>query len=152
MERFGYLYTEREEQESSYLCAPLKETRIACVKHCFFKNLKDCINDALLFEYFKEKETRFFFKILKTPDVIQQIYDMSRTRVYGYLYLSVTDDGIISLFSSCNTLYSSMLDCVSSEKNCCYEDNNMKDQTIKLAYFMLFKDEDILFELQRPYI
>lgn len=99
----------------------------------------------------KKKRLDSFFLILKTPDAIQQIYDMSRTRAYGYLYLSVTDGEVISLFSSCSTLYSSMLDCVSSEKNCCYEDN-MKDQTIKLAYFMLFKDEDILYELQRPYI
>lgn len=151
MERFGYLYITHEEEECNYTSTLSKETRIACVKHSFFKNLKDCINDALLFEYFKEKETRFFLKILKTPDVVHQIYDTSQTRFYGYLYLNIIDDGRISLFSYCNNLYSSMLDCVASEKNCDYEDN-LQGQVIKLAYFTLLKDEDILFELQRSYI
>lgn len=150
MQRFGYLYTTRDE-EPSYSCTLPQENCISCIKHSFFKNLKDCITDALTIPYFKEKETRFFFKILKTSDVVEQIYDTSKTHVYGYLYLSVATGEKISLFSSCNILYSSMLDCVTAEKNCVYEDN-MSTHIIKLAYFMLIKDEDILRELQRPYV
>lgn len=150
MERFGYLYTVNDE-ESDYPCILSGTTNIACVKDSFFKNLRDCIEDSLAFPYFKEKETRVFFKFLKTSDVIEHIYDMSKTREYGYLYLSVANDGRISLFSYCNTLFQTMMACVTSEKSHDYEDN-MTGQVIKLAYFILFKDEDILYELQRPYV
>lgn len=152
MERYGFLYT--SEIETDNVCLPTKQICITRVHHYFYKNLSDCIRNAITCETVKEKETRHYIKILKNADVIHEIHNISTDVTYGYLYLCIKKElnaDHIYLFSPCNTLFPSMLDCVTCDKS--YKENDFSkttDNVIKLGYFMVLKDDDLVRELHRP--
>lgn len=151
MERFGYLHT--SEIELDNLCFPTRQISITHVHHYFYKNLSDCIRNATT-ETVKENETRHYLKILKNADVVREIHNTSEESTYGYLYLCLKKElnmERIYLFSPCNVLFSNMLDCVTCEKS--YKENdfsNIAENVIKLGYFILLKDDDLIHELHRP--
>lgn len=151
MERYGYLYT--SEIETDNLCLPTRQISITHVHNYFYKNLSDCIRNAIT-ETIKEHETRHYIKILKNADVIQEIHNTSEESTYGYLYLCLKKESNtdhIYLFSPSHTLFSNMLDCVTCEKS--YKENDFPktvDNIIKLGYFVLLKDDDLMRELHRP--
>ena len=154
MERFGYLLTKEVELDNS--CFPEKQICVNRIHPYFFKNLSDCIRHATGLDTVQEKEKRYYIKILKNSDVVRYIHNISGEYTCGYLYLFVKkemDKDQISLFSHCNSLYNNMLDCVSSDKSF-KEDSDCKstkqyDHVIKIAYFVLLKD-DILYQLHCP--
>ena len=150
MERYGYLFTAEVENDTSGLFP--KPTSVIRVQQSFFKNIDDCIRHAISCNPGKEKEKRCYLKILKNSDVVRHMHDTTKERTYGYLYLYCKNDvEQISLFSSCITLFDNMLDCVSAEKHYSkYAREDNANCSIKIAYFMLLKDDDILRELHRP--
>lgn len=85
----------------------------------FYKNLSDCIRNAITCETIKENKTRHYIKIFKNSDVVQEIRNTSTKLTYGYLHLCVKHEmntDHIYLFSPCNILLRSMLCCVTCAK------------------------------------
>lgn len=150
MERYGYLYT-TEEDNSTLMTKCIHMSRI---NSSFFKNLKDCINDALMCDTLKEGEKRFFIKLLKTSEVVHHIENISKHHLYGYVYLFVKNDDNdqqISLYDGALHLYDSMLDCVAEEKTFT-ECELTKTGEIKVSYYILLDNESIIKELNRRYV
>lgn len=151
MERYGYLHT--LDSETDNLCFATRQNSITYVHNYFYKNLSDCIRCAVS-DPIKENETRHYIKILKNADVVREIHDTSEKSSYGFLYLCLKKEmnkDHIYLFSPCNMLFSSMLECVSCEKN--YKENDFSktiDSVIKLGYFKLLTEDDVIKELHRP--
>lgn len=154
MERYGWITSEVELSN----CFPSKKIHILDVNHNFFKKLDDCIRNALSHNTSMEKDKHHYLKILKTSDVIHHIHDINSDNYYGYIYLRFKKDANfekISLFSHCSTLFHDMLDCVTAQK-CFKELSNSGEEEevgeysdIKIAYFILLKDNDLLHELSR---
>ena len=144
MDRYGYLFLSNAVDEV--------ELRIERVQHSFFKNLSDCIRNALYYDSSNKKEKRHYFKILKNSDVVQHIHNISKDCTYGYLYLCLVDDQI-TLFSTGNDLYHNMLDCVCANKSymdCDLFKGEQQQYVIKVGYFVLLNDDEIIRELHLP--
>lgn len=152
MERYGWMTTKHD------CCGDIgtgKKLIITGIQHRFFKNLENCIRNARIQSYAvgMEERNHHYLKILKTSDVVQHIHDLGRDHAYGYIYLSSkkeTNFEKISLLNYGNLLFTSMLDCVSAQKGDTPKTPTEDQCDIKIAYFVLLNDEDLLDELHKP--
>jgi hypothetical protein len=145
MERYGYLFTRNPEHGAF----PNNDVCVEKINQSFFKNLSDCIRNALYCDSAVGKESRRYFKILKNADVVKHIHDINGQLTFGYCYVYIQNEQA-ALFSACNKLYNNMLECV-SEKKSEYENECLKDENyvIKIGYFVVLSDDDIVRELHR---
>lgn len=152
MERYGYMYT-TEELNSAFTT---KCKHISRMNSSFYVNLKDCIRDALICDSLREGEKRYYIKLLKTSDVVHHIEDTSNNYIYGYVYLFVKNDENdkqISLYEGMCSLYDNMLDCVADKKTfkeC--ELTKSGEYKIKVSYYIILNNENIIKELNRLYV
>lgn len=113
----------------------------------FYKNLSDCICNAITCETIKENKTRHYIKIFKNSDVVQEICNTSTKLTYGYLHLCVKHEmntDHIYLFSPCIILNRSMMCCATCAKFQEKDFSKTVKSAIKLGYFILVKDYDLV--------
>lgn len=147
MQRYGYFFKSEIQKESSTFLG--KEFKIDYMHASYFKNLKDCIRNALYYNALDtSRSDPSYLKILNNTEVVNYIHNSNKNCFFGFMHLCFEDvvSEPMNLFSTCDTLYKDMLDCVCASK-CGEELNITTDFVIKVGYFVMLTPDDIVREL-----
>ena len=133
-----------------------EETGDVCGRNCalrvqnnFFKNLKDCIQSAIALGEFDKP---IYFKILKNKEIVSLIHEPGANANFGYVYVTTRPGEQLNLLSHTNKLYDNLLECITDKhiEKCHTQELCNTSMCVKIAYFKILKDCEIISELHRP--
>ena len=118
------------------------------VENNFFKSLKDCVQRMITLGEF---DKHIYFKILKNRDIVTYIHNPDADANFGYIYVTAKPGEQLNLLSHTNKLYNSMLECVTAKhvEKRYREELSEPPMCLKIAYFKVLKDSEIVSELHR---
>lgn len=144
MERYGIGYIATSDDASG------QESALR-VQNTFFKSMKECMQTAMTLGEF---DKHFYFKILKNKEIISLIHESTPNSNFGYIYVTTRLDEQLNLLSHTNKLYDNLLECITDKHNekCYTEELVDTGMCVKIAYFKLLKECEIVSELHRSCI
>lgn len=137
MERYGIAYI-----------APSGEKDALRVENKFFKSMKDCMQTVITCG---EIDKYLYFKILKNSEIVSLIHKPAPNSNFGYIYVTARPGEQLDLLSHTNKLYDNLLECITDRhvEKCYTEELSDTDMRVKIAYFKILKDCDIVSQLHR---
>ena len=145
MERYGIAKIIAPGESGDDMCGEKTALR---VQNNFFKSMKECIETAITLGEF---DKHIYFKILKNKEIVSLIHDCSGDANFGYVYVTAKPGEQLYLLSHTNKLYNNLLECVTDKHNekCYREELSNTSMCLKIAYFKVLKDSEIVSELHR---
>ena len=144
MERYGIAKLIKAGEDDD-MCGEKTPLR---VENNFFKSMKECVQTAITLHDLGE---HIYFKILKNKDIVSFIHNPDANANFGFIYVTARPGEQLNLLSHANKLYDNMLECVTAKHNekRYREELSETPMCLKIAYFKVLKDSEIVSELHR---
>ncbi|KAG8174391.1 hypothetical protein JTE90_016087 [Oedothorax gibbosus] len=139
MERYGFLRKSTADPDN-----------IISVHDDLFTDIGSCVRAGSAQEQNLES-TIYYFKILNNKEVVDYIHNNCEFLcVFSYFYLyRPSPHKPYSMSTSCDRLFSQLLECVLSAKCKPKEADDPIGHRLKVAYYKLFSDDELIKELHR---
>lgn len=135
MQRYGFLLVEKDSEDV------FKNIHVH-----LYNNIFGCVSTAGTSLKIAAGERLVYFKILKNSDIVRLLHEKGAGYTYGYCLLkrpSVNEP--FKITDSSETFYTSMLDCLTSAKTICLnDDDECCDENKKIGYFKLLTDNEVV--------